>query len=230
MFGHRLPIHDLVETQLKQLGLRRSELARRCRFKNVNKGIRRIEGVCCGDLTSRAAKLVLEMLPEALEVSRDVVDATIRETADRIEAAERKAAAKRDALWRASFKPHAYFLGTDARPSSIVIFGVTGGAERWLKIPLDLSQPPLNYAVQALAVVRKTRVVPFFGATAGFIVNYTPDHAVRFDLQGDPVEYFPRAYCPMQVSLTLGGKTISAERFANIVGLTLSDGDPMPAT
>jgi hypothetical protein len=44
MIGPRLPIHDLVETQLKQLGLRRSELARRCGFKNANKGIRRIEG------------------------------------------------------------------------------------------------------------------------------------------------------------------------------------------
>jgi hypothetical protein len=205
MSGHRLRIHDLVETRVKQLGIRRSELARRCGFKNVNKGIRRIEGVCCGDLTSRSANLVLQMLPEALEVSRDVVNAAIRETADRIEVAERKAAAERDALWRASFKPHAYLLGTDTRPSSIIFFGITGGAERWLKIPLDLSQPPLSYAVQALAVVRETPVVPFFGATTGFIVNYTPDHAVRFDLQGNPVGFFPRAYCPWQVTLTLGG-------------------------
>jgi len=46
-----------------------------------------------------------------------------------------------------------------------------------------------------------------------------PDHAVRFDLQGNPVEVFPRAYCPGQVTLTLGGRKISAEKFANIVGL-----------
>jgi hypothetical protein len=146
------------------------------------------------------------MLPEALEVSRDIVDTDIHETSDRIEVAERKAAAERDALWRTSFKPHAYLLETDTRPSSIVIFGVTGGPERWLKIPLDLSRPPLSYAVQARSVVRETPVVPFFGFTTGFIVNYTTDHAVRFDLQGNPVEFFPRAYCPMQVSLTLGSR------------------------
>ena len=44
------PIHALVENQSKRLGLRRNELARRCGFKNVEKGLRRIDGVCHGDL------------------------------------------------------------------------------------------------------------------------------------------------------------------------------------
>jgi hypothetical protein len=59
-------------------------------------------------------------------------------------------------------------------PSQIFIFAVTGGAERWLKIPFDLSQSSVTYAEQALAVVRKTPFVQFFGRTTGFIVNYTP--------------------------------------------------------
>ena len=33
MFDH-YPIHELIENQAKRLGLRRSELARRCGFKN----------------------------------------------------------------------------------------------------------------------------------------------------------------------------------------------------
>jgi hypothetical protein len=73
---------------------------------------------------------------------------------------------------------------------------MTGGPERWLKIPLDLSQPPVTYAVQAHDFVAKTPFVPFFGKTTGFIVNYTPDSAARFDLDGDPVEHFDRAYIP----------------------------------
>jgi hypothetical protein len=137
--------------------------------------------------------------------------------------------AKRDAAWRASFKPHAFLLGTETRPSSITIFGISGGPEHWLKIPLDLSQPPVTYAVQALAFVRKTPVVPFFGATTGFIVNYTPDHAVRFDLYGNPTEFFPHAYSPVEVTLTIGGRKMAAEDFARIVGLVRKDGDVTPA-
>jgi hypothetical protein len=41
MFDH-YPIHELIENQRKRLGLRRSELARRCGFKNLDKGLRRI--------------------------------------------------------------------------------------------------------------------------------------------------------------------------------------------
>jgi hypothetical protein len=52
----------------------------------------------------------------------------------------------------------------------------------------DPSRPPVSYAGQALSVVRRTPFVEFFGATTGFIVNYTPDHAVRFDLEGRPVD------------------------------------------
>jgi hypothetical protein len=99
MFDH-YPIHDLIENQTKQLGLRRIELARRCGFKNVEKGLRRIDGVCHGDLDSPGAKMVIEALPAALEVDKDVVEEAIAATAEIIAEAERLAEAKRDAAWR----------------------------------------------------------------------------------------------------------------------------------
>jgi hypothetical protein len=130
---------------------------------------------------------------------------------------------RRDATWRVAFKPHAYLLGTHTRPSSITIFGISGGAKRWLKIPLDLAQPPVTFATQALGFVHHTTVVPFFGPTTGFVVNYTPDRAVRFDLEGNPVECFPREYFPGEVTLTLGNRKVSADEFARIAGLPLTD-------
>jgi len=63
-------------------------------------------------------------------------------------------------------------------------------------------------------VVRRTPFVQFFGPPTGYIVNYTPDHAVRFDLNGDPVEAFNRAYFTV-----FGGKTMSGEAFAKITGM-----------
>jgi hypothetical protein len=109
----------------------------------------------------------------------------------------------------ASFAPSAYLVGSDSRPSSIVIYGVTGGANTWLRIPLDVSMPPITYARQALATVKVTPKVPFFGVTIGFIINFTPARAVRFDIKGDPVETFSKAYDPGHVEVTLGKKTRS---------------------
>ena len=83
---------------------------------------------------------------------------------------------------------------------------VTGGSDRWLRIALDLTQPPLLYANQALVVARRTREVPFFGAVTGVIVNYSPDRAVRFDLACIPIKSFPGAYYPGRTSFMLRGR------------------------
>ena len=204
------PIHDLIENQQKRLGLRRNELARRCGFKNLDKGLRRIDAVCQGDLDSPGAKMVLDNLAVALEVDKNVVENAIAATTQIIADANRLAEEQRDAAWRASFKPHAYLVGSTNRPSQITFYGITGGPERWLKISLDLSQPPVTYAFQAHEFVAKTPFVPYHGRTTGYVVNYTPDSAVRFDLDGNPVEHFDRAYMPGQVEVFIGKHKLPA--------------------
>ena len=108
---------------------------------------RRLDQVYAGDLEKTVS--LLRGLPKALDLSPHIVQEAVDETI-------RQIAAEADARYRASFEPHGYLLGTSDRPSQIFIFGLTGGPERWLKIPLDLSQPPLSYAAQALSVVRRT--------------------------------------------------------------------------
>jgi len=214
-----LPIREVVETRLKELGIGRGELVRRCGFRNVNKGIRRCEAVCDGDLDSSSARMILQALPAALEVGETVVEAAVRKSGALIERAKRRADAERDAAWRALFKPHAYLIGTETRPWSIAMYGFSGGSERWLKIPLDCSRPSVTFATQALSVVRKTPEVRFFGATTGFIVNYSPDRAVRFDLDGNPVEVLPRVYSPGDVELQIGRRRILGDSFGRIMGV-----------
>lgn len=137
----RYPIHNLIETKRACLGIRRGELARRCGFRNISKGLRRIENVCNGDLVSPGAKAVIVSLPAALELEASEVEMAVRETAHIIARAREAAEAEREAAWRASFSPSAYLVGTESRPSSITMYGLSGGTERWLRIPLDLSQP-----------------------------------------------------------------------------------------
>ena len=192
-----LPLQDLIVQRCRELGLGRGELVQRCGYKNISKGIRRLEQIFTGQL--EPAVTLLHGLPKALDLSPDIVQRAIDETV-------RQIAAEAEARYRASFEPAAYLLGASDRPSQIFIFGITGGPDRWLKIPLDLSQPPESYAKQALSVVRRTPDTVFFGATTGFIVNYTPDHAVRFDLEGRPIETLARAYRPGEVTLYLSGR------------------------
>jgi hypothetical protein len=204
-----LPLSILIRKRCQDLGLNRSELVRRCGYKNITKGLRRLDQVYVGEFEEAGA--LLARLPDALELPSETVK-------EGITATTRQIAAEADALFRASFKPAAYLLGTSNRPSQIWMFGVTGGAERWLKIPLDTSQSTVTYAAQALAVVRKTPVVQFFGPTTGFIVNYTPDHAVRFDAEGRPVETLARAYRPGEVTLYLGNREIPPGTLGRLLG------------
>jgi hypothetical protein len=186
-------------------------------YRNVAKGLRRLDELCAGEMKTTASLIV--GLPAALGLPPEVVTDTMRQTVQQLDEANRIAEEKREAAWRASFRPCAYLLGTETRPSQITIYGMTGGSERWLKIPLDLSQPAVTFASQASSVVRRTPTVPFFGKTIGFIFNYTPDFAVRFDLSGDPVEALDHAYLPGDVTILIGGKEIPGEVFARITGL-----------
>jgi hypothetical protein len=213
MITKELPIAALFEERCRELGLRPSEVAARCGYRNLSKGVRRLEQVLAGDF--ERADALLHGLPKALDLSPAIIEEAVDKTLQQI-------AAEQDAVWRASFQPSAYLLGTTDRPSQILFFGLTGGAERWLRIPLDLSQPPLSYVEQALAVMRRTPSVQFFGRTTGFIVNYRHDYAVRFDLEGRPVETLTRAYRPGGVTLSLGRRQISAESLGRVLGTTPS--------
>jgi hypothetical protein len=212
-----LAIETLILDRCKVLGLSRADLVRRSGYRNLAKGLRRLDELYAGDMRTTASLIV--GLPAALDLPPEIIDESIRETVQQIEEAARIAEEKRESAWRASFRPCAYLLGAESRPSQITIYGITGGPERWLKIPLDLSRPAVTFAAQALVVVRRTPTVPFFGATIGFIVNFTPDFAVRFDTSGNPVEAFDRAYQPGLVSISIGGKEISGEVFGKITGL-----------
>jgi hypothetical protein len=110
-------------------------------------------------------------------------------------------------------------LGTETRPTQIIIFAISGESERWPRIPLDLTQPAVTFAEQAHALARTTQVVPFHGSTVRYVVIYTPDSAVRFDLNADPVEVFDRAYTPGQVSILIGRRKVPCG------GVVENDGD-----
>ena len=73
----------------------------------------------------------------------------------------------------------------------------------------------MTYVSQALDGVRQRRQrwrgnsLPAFGKMVGFIVNFTPDFAVRYDLDGNAVEQYDQAYRIGDVQLSIAGRAVS---------------------
>jgi hypothetical protein len=60
--------------------------------------------------------------------------------------------------------------------------------------------------------------IPTFDMTTGFVINYSPDDAVRFDLEGKPLEVLDRAYRLGQATFHLKGRAVSREEWKGTRG------------
>lgn len=131
-------------------------------------------------------------LAAALDLPIRTIDAAIHRTADR-------RAAEREAAWRTAFVPHAVLVTQNRRPSQLVIAALAG-AEGKMSIELPPSLPKLSWPKHVVQLLPKG--VPGFGFVTGFVINYSPDQAVRFDLDGKPLAALPAAYRPVEFRLS----------------------------
>ena len=228
------PLAQLIQTRMQQLRLDAQALGFRLGYQNAAKAAGRVYALCDGQLVNRKSKAALARLPEALELPSEVVEQAVTATEELI--SEQKRQAEEDcrlareaeeAEWRAKFRPHAIIQAERTIPSQITFCGLTGGIERWLMIRLDDSKPPITFVQQVLAALPdKLRLggdgrqyVTFFGEALGFIVNYSPDKALRCSLSGEPLEILPKAYRPGEVGLWIGCRPISPSAAARLLGL-----------
>jgi hypothetical protein len=230
----QLPLARLIQIRMHELGLDHQALGIRLGYQNPLKAVGRVDALCWGHISSKKSGIALRRLPEALEIPEDVVLRARRDTEEALaqrkrqeEEQRRLTREKEEIEWRAAFIPHAILLTERTAPSSITLCGFTGGPRRWLQIDFDLSKPPITFVRQALAALpekaRKSEVdgryhVSFFGAVLGFIVNYSPDKALRCDLEGRPLEVLPKAYRPGEISLFIRGRRVSPTAVARVLG------------
>jgi hypothetical protein len=207
----QLAIVALVQDRCEELGLSSLELVRRCGYQNVSKGLRRLEQLRAGDLTKTVG--LIRALPVALEAPVEVVE-------EAIEQSKRYLHDSAEAAWRAAFRPHAIIITERSRPQPIFVAAFIG-VDVLLRIDLDLTAAPVTFIKQSLDGLRRKLArwrgsLPAFGRPVGFIVNYSPDCAVRFDLEGNPVERFDRAYRLGEATLSIGGRAMSHAELAAV--------------
>jgi len=201
-----LAIAALIRSRLTELGLSRGEFAKRLGYKNIAKGIRRIDAMCEGDI--EGTKQFMDVLPQALETSAEIVTLALDQTVREIELAEQQEAEAHEKIWRENFRPHAIILTQRTVPSPIFVAAIIG-IEKLLRIDLDAAQGPVSFVRQVLD--RLPEWVPAFGKPIGFVINYSPDKAVRFDSNGQPIAILDKAVRPGTAVLRLGGRPIHAE-------------------
>jgi hypothetical protein len=208
-----LAIAALIRSRMLELSLSRGEFVKRLGYKNIAKGIRRIDALCEGDV--EGTKQFLDVLPQALETSADTVTRALDQTVREIELAEKQEAEARDKIWRETFHPHAVILTERTVPSPIFVAAMIG-VEKLLRIDLDATQGPATFVRQMVNHLPER--VPAFGNTIGFVINYSSDKAVRFDLNGQPIATLDKAVRAGTAVLRLKGRPIPPEALRVIVG------------
>jgi hypothetical protein len=198
------PIERLVEERRRALGLTRQDIVHRAGYRNIAKGLRRLDELLAGEW--RKAQGLIARLSVALDVPAPRVNAAVAETDRQMRVAE-------EAAWRSAFRPHAIILTEHTRPTQITMAAICG-ADRRLRIEFKPGSSSITYVRQALDETRRriaespSGTIMFYGRPTGIIVNYSPDDAVRFDLEGNAVEGLPTAYRLGQLMVSIRGRPI----------------------
>ncbi len=103
------------------------------------------------------------------------------------------AVADDDAAYGGHFRPHLVWVTSNRIPQPIFVAALCGGYEKMHHYFRDGSAPS-TFVDQALALVPDHAGIPGFGWIRGFFINYGPDEAVRYDLDGHPLERSPVAH------------------------------------
>jgi hypothetical protein len=208
-----LPIESLIRARSNELGLTRTTLVRRAGYKNTAKGLRRLDELFSGYF--QGARGLIHALPVALDLPETTIHQAIEESRRQIAEAE-------EAAWRAAFNPHAVILTEKSRPEPLFVAALIG-IDQLKRVDFEPSNP-VTFIDQAFEGLRKKfdrwkGQIPCFGRPTGIIINFKPDKAVRFDLNGRPVEIFDAAYRLGQASLSIGGRECSSDELAAVFGV-----------
>ena len=201
-----LSLVQLIRERMQDLGITRGELARRMGYANIAKGCRRLDQIFSGKV--RMAENLRVELAQGLDVDAEVINESIEFTRAEQMAAE-------DTAYRESFKPHAVILTERKIPTQITFYAMSAGS-RHRMIPMKEGSSPETFATQARDA--PPDVVPFLGASTGYVVNYTPDFALEFNKEGRLIGRHHRAFRVGQSSVVVGGKEVDEGTWSALLG------------
>jgi hypothetical protein len=202
------PLQTLISQTMAAKGLRKSQIVSLLGFKNITKGIRRLDAFVADGVDSPG---MLDRLPSALGLPAETVHAAYEQTLDQMRAeAEAQRSAHLERL-RAEFRPHVRVKTERTVPSPIFVVAMTGGPDRWLRIslPEEVTALPEHDQIEQVAEIirqhhaeRKGWAGPF-GSITGYYYRSEFERAVEFSVTGQVVGpylgLFPVAACRISI-------------------------------
>lgn len=191
-----LPLTTLIVSRLTALELTKAGLARRMGYETtVAKGVRRLEALLAGDLKQYSN--LKEPLAKGMAVEGALLDEAAADTRYVLWARE-------DRAYRREFTPHVVWDTTLSIPSPITIAGFVNARRGlfWFPVAID----PARISDEATSAMPVG--VACYGRVTGFYVNYSPDCAVRFNQQGEPLETFDHAVRPGFARASVAGRPL----------------------
>lgn len=99
------------------------------------------------------------------------------------------------------FSPNAFILTDKERPSPIFV-ATMSGSTAWKRVDLK-GVNPILYVEKVLGEIRPG--YPGYGWPTGFVIHYTEDYSVEFDLNGHPVRTGTKTPDIMTVGIRIPG-------------------------
>jgi len=189
---------DFIENRRKELGLSKSELVRKLGYKNLSKGCQKYQNFISGDIEQ---PFIRQNLDQALSLDPEELSFALERIRKNIIEAESLHYEKIDFEWRDTFKVHGIIETERTIPQPIFV-AVYSGSVKTKMVELDTSQNAPSYTQQMIDEI-PNRVfsdgtIIAFGKPIGFVINLAPDHAIRYDLEGNKLE-------ELEAAILLGG-------------------------
>jgi hypothetical protein len=210
----------VIDEQLAARGWRKGHLVAAMGYKNLSRGVKRLEACLRGE---DAAPEVLRRLGAALEIAPARWEAILRATRTEREAAARADAARIEAARRAAFRPYVYVQTSETRPQSLTAAAVIG--PRLKQIALDddtLALPPARRLVRVAELVREHYRVNLgrcllFGVITGYLFRSGYEETIAFATDGTLLATRPGWHADEGIaSLTLKGLPVPEGLFAGV--------------
>lgn len=183
------PSSKLILDFLAERHLTKTEFVKCLDYKNINRGLRRIQR--CLD-TGVISDYIQTMLVTMAGMDRERLQKALRETQMEMERERKDYMIRRELQERLQFRPHLYALSTASRPSFITGYAICGGDN--LRI-IPLPENILNETSDDQMTIIKNRIenyknkckgiIPFFGPVSGFIYQYTYDEGIKLSVEGE---------------------------------------------
>lgn len=188
------PIEHLVRTRTKELRIEFPQLLHRAGILNISKGLRRLEQLFGGDFVS--SRRLIEGLPVALELPAELIREALESTTQKLQD-------RADREFRESFKPNLYILtGERGRPKKIFAAGLCN-SDQYVSTSFPNSIPSTDYLAFALKFLSDnlTQINCFYYDPERIVINWTPDHASAYSVEGTHIEEFDRAIVPGRITV-----------------------------